>query len=140
MSHSAFQPRSFDLWTLKSCRRRQHGPRAASGSPLYFCSLIEYLQAMKLGENIKKVRQAAGLNQKEVAERAGVDPGMLSKIENRGQNPSLEILRRIASGIGCSVADLLPDDMRRPQRASPTKATKSPDTRPAKGYSQNQGR
>jgi transcriptional regulator with XRE-family HTH domain len=86
---------------------------------------------MKLGENIKKVRQAAGLNQKEVAERAGVDPGMLSKIENRGQNPSLEILRRIASGIGCSVADLLPEDMRRP--ASPPKATESPDTRPAKG-------
>jgi DNA-binding XRE family transcriptional regulator len=77
------------LWTLKSYRRRQHGPRAASGSPLYFCSLIEYLRAMKLGEKIKKVRQAAGLNQKEVAERAGVNPGMLSKIENRGQNPIL---------------------------------------------------
>jgi transcriptional regulator with XRE-family HTH domain len=80
---------------------------------------------MKLGEKIKKVRQAAGLNQKEVAERAGVDQSMLSKIENRGQNPSLEMLRRIASGIGCSVVDLLPDDMRRPQRASATKTTKS---------------
>jgi transcriptional regulator with XRE-family HTH domain len=134
------QPRSFDLWTLKTIGGASTVPRAASGSPLYFCPLIEYLQAMKLGENIKKVRQAAGLNQKEVAERAGVDAGMLSKIENRGQNPSLEILRRIASGIGCSVADLLPEDMRRPQRAWPTKATKSPDTRPAEGYSQNQGR
>lgn len=87
---------------------------------------------MELGEKIKKMREAAGLNQKEVAERGGVDQGMLSKIENRGQNPSLEILRRIASGLGCSVADLLPDDMRRPQRASPTKATKSSAARPAK--------
>jgi transcriptional regulator with XRE-family HTH domain len=108
---------------FRGAARAAYMPRAASGSPLYFCSLRE---------KIKKVRQAAGLNQKEVAERAGVNPGMLSKIENRGQNPSLEMLRRIASGIGCSVADLLPDDMRRPQKASPTKATKSPDTRPAK--------
>jgi transcriptional regulator with XRE-family HTH domain len=112
------------------------GLAAGFHAALYFCSLVAYLQAMELGEKIKKLRQAAGLNQKEVAERAGVDPGMLSKIENRGQNPSLEILRRIASVIGCSVVDLLPDDMRRPQRASPPKATKSPATRPAKGYSQ----
>lgn len=92
---------------------------------LYFCSLAAYLHAMELGEKIKKVRGAAGLNQKQVAERAGVDPGILNKIEKRGQNLSLEILRRIASGIGCSVVDLLPDDVRQPQRASATKATRS---------------
>jgi transcriptional regulator with XRE-family HTH domain len=93
--------------------------------PFTFAHWLHIFMTVELGEKIKKVRQAAGLNQKEVAERAGVDQGMLSKIENRGQNPSLEILRRIASGLGCSVADLLPDDMRRPQGASATKTTKS---------------
>ncbi|MGI0035189.1 MAG: helix-turn-helix domain-containing protein [Nitrososphaera sp.] len=71
---------------------------------------------MKLGERLRKMRLEAGLSQKEVAKRGGIDRTMVSKIEVRAQNPSLEILRRLAIGLGCSVVDLLDEEDKRPQR------------------------
>jgi transcriptional regulator with XRE-family HTH domain len=73
---------------------------------------------MGLGERIKKLRQVAGLSQRDVAKRAGIDPSMVSKIEVKGQNPSLEMLRRIASGLGCSVVDLLDEEDKRPRKTA----------------------
>jgi transcriptional regulator with XRE-family HTH domain len=70
---------------------------------------MTYIHCMKLGEKIKRQRQRAGLSQRQAAKNAGIDQGGLSKIE-RGQNPSLGMLRRIAGVLGCSVADLLGDE------------------------------
>jgi transcriptional regulator with XRE-family HTH domain len=75
---------------------------------------------MKVGEKIKSLRQTAGLTQLQVAEKARIDQGGLSKIE-RGQttNLTLEILRRLAKALGCSVADLLGDeDKERPSKTA----------------------
>lgn len=58
--------------------------------------------------------------QVQVAEKAGIDQGGLSKIE-RGQttNVSLQMLRRIARVLGCCVADLLDDeDMKSPRKTA----------------------
>jgi transcriptional regulator with XRE-family HTH domain len=73
----------------------------------------------EVGERVKKMRQAAGLSQKDVAKRGGVHRTMVSRIEVKGQNPSLEILRRIARGLGCSVLDLLDEeDKQKPKKTA----------------------
>ena len=65
------------------------------------------------------MRQAAGLSQRDVAERGGIDRTMVGKIELHNQNPSLAILRRIAIGLGCSVVDLLDEEDKHPRNAAP---------------------
>jgi transcriptional regulator with XRE-family HTH domain len=40
----------------------------------------------------------------------------VSKIEVKGQNPSLEMLRRIASALSCSVVDLLDEEDKKSPR------------------------
>lgn len=75
---------------------------------------------MAIGERIKRLRQADGLSQPQLAAKAGIDQGGLSKIE-RGltTNVTLEILRRLAKALGCSVADLLDEeDKKSPRKAA----------------------
>jgi transcriptional regulator with XRE-family HTH domain len=72
---------------------------------------------MSVGENIKRLREAAGLSQTELARRAGIDQGGLSKIE-KGRNLTLETLRDLARALGCSVVDLLEEEDKHPRRAA----------------------
>lgn len=44
-------------------------------------------------------RKAEGLTQKELAERCGMKPSNLSRIENGNGNPSLQTLLKIAHGL-----------------------------------------
>ena len=45
-------------------------------------------------------RAAQNLTQKELAERTGINQADISKIENGTRNPSLNLLKRIADGLG----------------------------------------
>ena len=45
-------------------------------------------------------RKAAGLTQKDLAERTGIAQADISKLENGNANPSLKTLQRLASGMG----------------------------------------
>lgn len=45
-------------------------------------------------------RRAAGITQKELAERTGIAQGDISKLENGSANPSLRTLQRLAEGLG----------------------------------------
>lgn len=53
--------------------------------------------------DIKRAIKANGLTVKEVAERMGITPVGLSQHING--NPSVEVLERIATAIGCNVSD-----------------------------------
>ena len=59
-----------------------------------------------LGEEYEIVRQiirariAAGLTQKELAERIGTQQSNVSRIENGNSNPSMAVLKRIAEATG----------------------------------------
>jgi transcriptional regulator with XRE-family HTH domain len=66
---------------------------------------------MAIGERIKELRTEAGLSQPQLAVKAGVDQGGLSRIE-RGLkvNPTLDVLRRLARALDCRVADLLDEE------------------------------
>jgi transcriptional regulator with XRE-family HTH domain len=73
-------------------------PEAASGS------LERYL-----GNAIRDLRQRHGLTIADVADRASISRGMLSKIENAQTATSLETLNRLAQALGVSLSALLRD-------------------------------
>lgn len=54
--------------------------------------------------NIKSAIKGRGLEVREVAARMGITPTGLSNHING--NPTVEVLKRIASAIGCDVAEL----------------------------------
>lgn len=60
-----------------------------------------------IGSNIRMVRNATGISQTELANRAGSDKSAISRYENGTQRPSLETLMRIADALGVDVVDLL---------------------------------
>ena len=62
---------------------------------------------MKLGENIKKARKAAGVTQKELAERLQVYPKDISRWENGERTPSAIELAKIWSEIKASSDEIL---------------------------------
>ena len=45
-------------------------------------------------------RNSQNLTQKELAERTGINQADISKIENGTRNPSLNLLKRLADGMG----------------------------------------
>lgn len=67
---------------------------------------------MNIGEVIKAARKKAGLTQKQLAERMGVNPSLISQYEKGFRNPKLETLERIASALEVPLEDLLSDKVR----------------------------
>ncbi len=66
---------------------------------------------MELGSLIKKVREAKGLSQKEVALACGMDQGQYSRIENGKTDPAFSAVVRIVQGLGVEMADLFKGDL-----------------------------
>lgn len=61
-----------------------------------------------LGAWVRSTRLAQGINQRELAERAGVSRSYVSDIElGRGVHPSLETLNKLASSLGAARIDIL---------------------------------
>lgn len=63
-----------------------------------------------LGQKIKYHREQKGLTQKFIADTIGVDVSTISKIENSKANPSLKILRNIASVLDVPASALIEED------------------------------
>ena len=62
----------------------------------------------KLGKNLKKVRQRFGLTQADVAKRAGIHINYYARIERGEENPSFEVLERIAKASKVKSSEILP--------------------------------
>lgn len=62
---------------------------------------------MSLGKKIRLLRIERGITAKELAERAGVSPSMISKIEHDVALPSHDTLRKILVGLHASLSDLV---------------------------------
>ena len=56
---------------------------------------------------IKNARINAGLNQAELAARAGTSQAQISRIESGKSRPSLGMLEAIAEALGCTLTILL---------------------------------
>lgn len=62
----------------------------------------------KFGDILREKRRAAGLSQRQLAEKAGVDFSYISKLENdRLSAPAAETVHRLAKVLGCPVEELL---------------------------------
>jgi transcriptional regulator with XRE-family HTH domain len=61
---------------------------------------------MKIGDNIKRIRLAKNLSQKEVISSAKLDAAQYSRIESGKTDPSVTTLDRIAKALGVSLAEL----------------------------------
>ena len=59
-----------------------------------------------LGGRIKSLRAERGLQQRQLAEKAGMTPSMVSQIESGRLTPSLPTLGRLAGALGVPIASL----------------------------------
>jgi transcriptional regulator with XRE-family HTH domain len=59
-----------------------------------------------VGENIKSLRAAAGISQRELADRVGISPSMLSLVEAGRREPSVKLLRDISRALQVPSATL----------------------------------
>ena len=62
---------------------------------------------MNIGKQLRKVRQAHQLLQKDLAEKAGLDRSYVSKLERGLGDPSFSTLQKIADAYHLSVPHLL---------------------------------
>lgn len=64
---------------------------------------------MTIGELIRLARKEKGMTQKQVAELCGMADSAIRKYESGSQTPKLKTLQRIATALGVSYWDLIPD-------------------------------
>lgn len=57
--------------------------------------------------NLKRLRRAAALSQEELAHRADLDRTYISALERSVYNASIDVVDRIARGLGVEAADML---------------------------------
>jgi transcriptional regulator with XRE-family HTH domain len=69
---------------------------------------------MEIGEQIKRIRTAKGLSQKEVTMTAKLDKAQYSRIENGKTDPSVSTVERIAQALGVTLSELFakPDELK----------------------------
>ena len=68
------------------------------------------------GDRIKEIREARGMTQDQLADKAGISKGFLSDVENDKRNISSENLLRVANTLGASVDYLLRGETRSAKR------------------------
>ena len=66
--------------------------------------------SMELGSLIKRVREAKGLSQKEVAMTCKMDQAQYSRIERGKTDPSFSAVVRITKGLGVDLSELFRAD------------------------------
>lgn len=63
-------------------------------------------QAKDIGKRLRELRKSKNLSSKEVAERAGISPQSLSRIEKGHHDVVFTTLRKILAAMGCTLQDL----------------------------------
>jgi transcriptional regulator with XRE-family HTH domain len=67
-----------------------------------------------VGTQLRSVRVARGLSQRELAKRAGVTNGMISLIEQNRVSPSVSSLNKVLGGIPMTLAEFFAAELPRP--------------------------
>jgi len=67
--------------------------------------------SIEVGKQLRAVRSAFGLSQRELAKRAGVTNGMISLIEQDRVSPSIGSLQKILSALPMTMAEFFTRDM-----------------------------
>ena len=61
----------------------------------------------RVGLNVKRLREAQGISQEDLADRAGVHRTYVSGVERGVRNPTITILEKIAGALGEPLAKLV---------------------------------
>ncbi len=61
----------------------------------------------RLGANVKRLRQAKGLSQEELAFEADMHRTYVSGIERGRRNPTVTVLERLAQALGATSSELI---------------------------------
>lgn len=61
----------------------------------------------RLAVNMKRLRKERGWSQEALADEAGLDRTYISGIERVVKNPTITVVERIASALGCPLGELL---------------------------------
>jgi len=76
----------------------------------------------EMGERLREARQARSLSLRTLAERLGVSPSLISQIETGRANPSVSTLYAIAAELDVSLDELLFNDRRPAEVATPARS------------------
>ena len=61
----------------------------------------------KIGQVVRRRRQAAGLSQEALAGRAGLHRTYVGLLERGLRMPSIDVVRKLAKGLGTTMTDLV---------------------------------
>lgn len=61
----------------------------------------------RFGANLRRQRLANGLSQEQLAEKTGLHPSEVSRLERAAREPRLGTIVRLARGLGVSAAKLV---------------------------------
>ena len=61
----------------------------------------------RLAANMRRLRKDRGWSQEALADEAGLDRTYISGIERRVRNPTVTVVDRVASALGCGLGELL---------------------------------
>lgn len=64
-------------------------------------------ESVSLGRTIRRFREERGISQESLAALARIDRTFVSEIERGLVNPSIDIVQRIATGLGLRLSDLI---------------------------------
>ncbi len=59
------------------------------------------------GANLRAAREKNGLSQEAFAQRVGMDPAEIRRLESARRDPGVRVVTRLARGLGIAPADLL---------------------------------
>jgi DNA-binding Xre family transcriptional regulator len=91
---------------IEDARSAERFAEARRESPGAFIPYAEVKRRL-WGNNIKKVRKAKGIKQKDLAERLGCQPSYVAKIEKPDYRAWASTLERVAEALGCEVEELI---------------------------------
>ena len=61
----------------------------------------------QFARNLRRLRHAAGLSQEQLADRTGLHPTEISRLERAAREPRLGTIIRLASGLGVRIEKLV---------------------------------
>lgn len=64
----------------------------------------------KLGKNLKRYRLDCGMTQEVLAEKVGIHPTYVGKLESGKNNPSVKLLFKISRALGITLSDIFDFD------------------------------
>ncbi len=62
---------------------------------------------LRVGENVRRLREARGLSQEALAYEAGLHRTYVSGVERGVRNPTITVLEKIARGLKAELAELV---------------------------------